>query len=523
MDRSALFACALLIAPVALATGCGSKPPAAPADSAPLVLAELQAWSPGPWRHPDGHVAPTSLERPAFDFGTPPAAGPAEAESLRSRMSGPVIEQPPAAEAAAAPAEPQPAAAEPESVSGPELPGGATGPPAGESMLPDLVPELIDPLQSGPTPNAEPSAAPSVDTPTVAPPVDSPAARSPVPRTLEGMIAPPVAGRQLPGSMPLIEPRGQLPWAGPTLPSAEMQAVLDQSEQRLKEGFRLAERGALRLARAEFLAALELIAQANDMQRGTQFHCNSLAAGLVALEESSDFHRPRPIGKPLDLGRVVSGHRTQILAGEDLTRMSPVVAARRYYAFAQEQLGGATAGEARCSIALYGLGKLAMAGPQEEPARKMEFTAQAMVLYQAALMADRVNYRAANELGVILAENGHLPQSKKLFVHSVKLSPHPSTFRNLSIVHAKLGESVLSQQAMARSVEMERSGFRRSGPAVQWVDPLTFAGTTPPTTDVALRPITQQGAAASAAETKQPPVSTADKESSGWFPWKSKR
>jgi tetratricopeptide (TPR) repeat protein len=516
MDRSAIFACALLIAPVALATGCGSKQPAAPAEPAPLILAELQQLSPGPWRHPAGQVAPTSLERPVRDF-LPPANVPTEAESLRQRMSGPAIDEPLEGDVAApvpAPvADPLSEATEPV-VGGPELPDVGVPSPAGESLLPDIAPELVDPAQPSP------AAAAPADEPARAA-VDA-EARSAVPRTLEGMISAPVLGEPLPSSVPVVEQRGRLPWAVSVAPSAEMRAVLEQAEVRLKEGFRLAERGAMRLARAEFVAALELIAQANDAQRGTQFYSESLAAGLVALEESADFNRPKPIGKSLDLERIVSGHRTRILSSEELRRITPVAAARRYYAYAQEQLAGASTGEPRCSIALFGLGKLAIANQQEQPARRLEFIAQAMVLYQAALMADGANYRAANELGVILAMNGHLPQAKKLFVHSAKLSPHPSTFRNLAFVHTRLGEPQLAQFAANRAQEMERAGFQRIGPPIQWVDPVTFAGTTPPSTDAAMPPVAQKpvGAPTGAA---QAPVSTADKEGGGWFPWKSRR
>jgi tetratricopeptide (TPR) repeat protein len=360
-------------------------------------------------------------------------------------------------------------------------------------------PELIDPTPS----------------PGIAADVPSPG----IPRTLDATLPPPAAtSERLPTTaVPLPQERGTLPWAGAAAPSPEMQAVLEQAEERLREGFKLAERGALFLARAEFVGVLELIAQANDLQRGTQFYTESLTAGLAALEESRDFVRTRPVGKQLDIELIVSGHRTQILKQEDQA-ISTLVAARRYYTYAQEQLAGAAGGEARSSIALYGLGKAATITGDGAPAEKMEWTAQAMVLHQAALMADRGNFRAANELGVILARNGDWRHARNLLVHSVRLSPHPSTFRNLAVAHTRLGETQLAAAASQQAIALESTGRHSRGPAVQWVDPVTFAGSAPPSNAV-MPPVAQNGVAPTAKAPPQAPVSTARK-SSDWLPWK---
>ncbi len=312
-------------------------------------------------------------------------------------------------------------------------------------------------------------------------------------------------------------PQTPLPWAGRPPVSPEMQAVLNQAEARVRQAFRLAERNALYLARDEFIGALELIAQANDMQQGTRFYTDSLDAGLTALEESRDFLRPRPLGKRLDLAHITSGHRTGILQDEPLDGMAPAMAARRYYAYAQEQLAGAAAGEPRSSIALYGLGKTVTITSANSASERMESTARSMVLYQAALMADRANYRAANELGVILARNGDLPHARDLLAHCVRLSPHPVPYRNLSVVLAKLGEAQLAERAMGEAVALEQSGRFRAGPAVQWVDAATFAGMAP-TSDSVLPPVVGPPAAAPEAAPEQTPVRTA-RGISDWLPW----
>ena len=341
----------------------------------------------------------------------------------------------------------------------------------------DSSPAAPSPVETGAFPRSDRSDANAVDRSSSAPrrtatPVPAVRGHRREPRTLEGTLPPPAASSETIADDRRAACRKSAvrsPGPAPRLASPEMRAVFEQAEERLRQGFRLAERGALYLARAEFVGVMELIAQANDLQHGTQFYTQSLTAGLLAaLEESRDFVRVRPIGKQLDIERIVSGHRTQILKEEDFEAISPLVAARRYYTYAQEQLAGAAAGEARCSIALYGLGKAATSSGEASPAERMEWMAQAMVLHQAALMADRANFRAANELGVILARNGDWLHARNLLVHSVRLSPHPSTFRNLAVAHTRLGETQLaaaaSQQALGAGTH--RTALAGTGGAV---------------------------------------------------------
>lgn len=517
MDRSALAACALLIAPVAVCAGCGVKQEPPASSPAPLVLAELQSLSPGPWRADTERVAPTSLEEaePAWlraaesqgedvrDLDRRMHAGPETGYPLEGEVIEPAVE-PTAERPVDVPSELDLAPQEPAEVA-PQ----AAVPGQVPAVEPEPGPAIVSPL---PAVDAAPSTPETVS---------SPAA----PRTLEDILAPSISqSERLPTTIaPLPEERGQLPWADTQAGSAEMQSVLEQAEQRLREGFRLADRQAIFLARGEFIAALELICQANDLRHNTQFYSQALVAGLAALEESRDFARARPTGKPLDVVRIAGGHRTKILSAEECVTISPLAAAKRYYAYSQEQLAGATAGEPRSSIALYGLARLAMAAGEAAPAERMEHNARAMVLHQAALMADRNNFRAANELGVLLARHGDYASARTLLLHSVRLSPHPSTYRNLVVVHTKLGEKDLAQQATQHGLALERAGVRRNGPAIAWVDPVTFAGTAPPTTATAMPPVAQaqQPAATKAAE--KPPVETAGKGFSDWLPWKSRR
>ena len=105
----------------------------------------------------------------------------------------------------------------------------------------------------------------------------------------------------------------ELPWAHVAPRSPEMLAVLDRADQRVRRGFQLAERGATYSARAEFIAALQLITQANDAQQNTRLYSRALSAGLTALEESSDFTRPRGAREEVDVAAIVARHKTTCL------------------------------------------------------------------------------------------------------------------------------------------------------------------------------------------------------------------
>jgi tetratricopeptide (TPR) repeat protein len=486
MDRTVSAVCAGLLVPLGLVVGCGQKPPPAPPASAPLVLAELQAASPGPWRR--GHrepIAMTSLERSGNVTPAPPTPlNGIDADELPIRWD-PRLIPPPTEQVPHDADSPPPRAAEP------SLPAAPIKPPGPAQPAPDGKPGAAQVI---PSPGTLERIPPSVAIPVSA-----------VPQEAGESVA--------------------LPWANPPAQSPEMVPVLQEADKHVGQGIRLAERGALYLARAEFVAALELMAQANDVQQNSRFYGDALAAGLTALEESHDFVQNRSLGKPFDLARVVGGHKTPILKSATLERLAPMVAAQRYYTYAQEQLAAAAGLEASGSQALFGLAKTTIAIGQSTSAPGLEIRGQATALYQAAFMADGRNFRAANELGVMLARNGDWVRARDLILHSVSLSPHPATHRNLAMVYRKLGQTQLAEQAQAAADEMERAGFRRAGPAVQWVDPATFASLAP-ASDSVLPPVAQPSAipaAGTASERRERPVSTAKRSISDWLPWNVRR
>lgn len=255
-----------------------------------------------------------------------------------------------------------------------------------------------------------------------------------------------------------------------------MQAVADRVNQMCGRALVSAQRAAFYTARAELVESLGLIAQARDLQRGTGEHTAALASGLTAMKEAADFSPTA--GKPataIDVRQIAATHKTPLLR-ETKEMISPLSAQQQYYNFAQQQLAIAVGGEPAASQPLYLLGKLqtALAG---QDSRSLA-APQAMVFYQASLAANSKNYLAANELGVLLAQFGQLPDARRVLLHSVSTRPHAEGWHNLAVVHERLGEAELARLAThefrlasGQSVQPKMAG----GSRVEWVDARTFA------------------------------------------------
>ncbi|MEX2114300.1 MAG: hypothetical protein WD845_13995 [Pirellulales bacterium] len=268
--------------------------------------------------------------------------------------------------------------------------------------------------------------------------------------------------------------RMQLPWAAAGR-TPEMIAAVRRANQRVRGGFARAERGALYSARSEFTTALQTIAQASDVERQTRRYTKSLELGLAALREAGDFLGRNAVDGDAPVAQLVSRHQTAILKGSDQHDLAAHEAAERYCAFAREQLAAAVFGEPTGSMALFGLAKVAQVSAAVEPGRSIERRLQAEHLFRAALLAERNNFCAANELAVLLAETGHLEESRALLVQSVSAMPHAVTWRNLAGIHDRLGENQLAQQARAQADLLPHAVASGSAPAVEWIDAASFA------------------------------------------------
>lgn len=279
-----------------------------------------------------------------------------------------------------------------------------------------------------------------------------------------------------------------------------------QSDQQIRHGFELAGRGAIFAARAEFIAALRLIAQGLDNDGNTAIHSQSLVAALTAMKEAQDFIPAA--GKfegELDLPPIVAGHRTPVLKTVPADQLQSMRALKQYFTFAQEQLALAAGREVSGSIALGALGKLhaALAGKPNPEIVAPE--AKAVTFFQAAILVCPRNYMAANDLGVLLARNGDLMGARRMLEHSVLVNRRSENFNNLSVVYRRLGQQRLAElatqkalAAKAAETARQRNASLLAGGSVQWVNPADLVQSQEPWVDPSAKPAAtanQQGPA----------------------------
>jgi Flp pilus assembly protein TadD len=312
-----------------------------------------------------------------------------------------------------------------------------------------------------------------------------------------------------------------------------MAAICDRAEETARRGFNLAERGALYSGRSQFIDALQILTEALDAQRNTLAYSRALSAGLRAMQEVNDFV-PRSGQSPADLNfhLIVESHRTPVLKERSLDGITALEAQRIYLTYAQEQLAAAGADQPVASLALHGLGKICtvpaeMHGPSEQIAE-----AKAVVYHQAALIVEPKNFMAANELGVLLAHFGRLPEARSALEHAVATSGNPTEWQNLAAVCDRMGEPVKATQARQQAIlavaRLQNSGYATAGLKypIQWLDPASFSSTNSMIADAApvgAPSVMSSGAASASAaspDTSTPSVTTAKAPTkSGFWSW----
>ncbi|HMP07852.1 MAG TPA: hypothetical protein PJ982_15995 [Lacipirellulaceae bacterium] len=121
------------------------------------------------------------------------------------------------------------------------------------------------------------------------------------------------------------------------------------------------------------------------------------------------------------------------------------------------------------------LGKLASRMGRFEPAQCPLAERQALALQNAALLARSDNHLAAHELGVLLAENGHLLASEQVLRQVAAHAPHPTVYRNLARVERRLGRPDLAagSENQAAVLAAQMGGDQ----PVQWVSADALART----------------------------------------------
>jgi tetratricopeptide (TPR) repeat protein len=411
----------------------------------------------------------------------------------------------------------------------------------GRAAKSELTPIQVMPI---PVPEAvakqAPPAAPPADVAEAQPPVTAeikPQPQAEVEKQLEPQ-SPQTAQVQpsIPQAQPQAQPLEPEPQAPPQLAPARkprspaMIATLARADERARHGIQLAQKGALYAARREFTTAIKLIAQANDVDNGNRDCVKAAIAGFTAMKEANDLLSPAAAMGEIEVAALVGGHKTPVLKGEELSDMPATVAAGYYYNYAKDQLADAIGRQTVGSIALYGLGKIIVAGAGSS-ANQLEYTGPAMALYQAALLCEPHNYRAAHELGVLYAGAGQFEAARELLIASATKAPQPVIWRNLATVHSRMGERQLAVQAQQRAEALAHTQQDPKTPNVTWVDPATFATTSMPG---AQPPVPSPAAAAGAKQNNPstPPATTgpskpaanvAGKKSYEWNPLNLRR
>jgi len=288
--------------------------------------------------------------------------------------------------------------------------------------------------------------------------------------------APPVAKRPAPVRRPAPNP-------------AAMRAVANRVEELNQSGFTMAQRASFYSARADFIQALRMNAQALDAQSGGDDYSQALARGMRALDEATDF-RPRGsrFEADIDVTNIVASHRTPIIKGRSLG-VSPLAATQAYYTYAQSNLAACCGGQAAAANSLYGLGKVQVAIASGDTDDERMSEPRAMAYYQAAMIANPKHSLASNELGVSLARYGQYNEARRVLLQSLSANRNPETWHNLAVVHEQLNERDLARMARAEQQTMLKNRTASNNQAVQWVDPATFARTNPgPSAPTTARP-----------------------------------
>jgi hypothetical protein len=342
-------------------------------------------------------------------------------------------------------------------------------------------------------------------TPTKEYPRESLPSHTTIPRPLPSIVA----------AFPAALPVSSLPISLPTpagtpvaipVRSQSMEKLAVQSDQQIRHGLELANRGAYFAARAEFIAALRLIAQGLDSDSNSTLHSQALTAATTALREAQDFlPASGKLESELELSSIIAGHRTPVLKILPPQPMQAMHALKQYLTYAQEQFAVSAGQEVSGSVALGSLGKLHAAMARKPNPETVSAEAKAIVFFQAAILVCPQNFMAANDLGVLLAQSKDTAGARRYLEHSVLICRCSDNLSNLSLVYRQIGESRLAELAAEKcrrakesEIARQKSASLAAGGTVEWVDPSTLVQSSDQWIDPPARPATtfgQQGPA----------------------------
>ena len=257
------------------------------------------------------------------------------------------------------------------------------------------------------------------------------------------------------------------------------QSAAQSAVHHIEYGKSLARRGAMFAARQEFYSSLGVLAQANDSQSHSDRYTTALRNAVVALKEAEDFRVTDAESQvSMNVSHAIEAHATKIIDDTEAAQMTGGQALQRYLAYAGQQLEFAGGQNVVAGETLFSLGKLHSVQAMQEKDGDAMNVSRAMVYHRAALGADSKNYRSANELAVLLAQQGRTDTAKWLLKQSLTVNQVPQAWNNLAKLHQRSGEQQLATLAMNEyQISMQQAAV--GGTGVQWVNPQAFIDATP--------------------------------------------
>jgi len=258
-------------------------------------------------------------------------------------------------------------------------------------------------------------------------------------------------------------------------------------EQRLSRAFDLAQRGATYSANSEFREVLALCALELDARNNLTTHRDALHQGLLALDEADEISGQRIDWSDMaDVRLVTAGHSTPVLHNGVPAGIDSIQAVQLYYSFAEERFAYACQEMPGASLAYYGLARTFV----QPGTRYTHAAGKAAMLQRVALRIEPKNVLAGNELGVLLAQHGHLNEAESLFEQCVATDATPEAWQNLSVVYARKGDVTASRAALSAGSKLAAShhAMKPLAPAAASSDATVDAGTARVTTEMTKKP-----------------------------------
>lgn len=267
-------------------------------------------------------------------------------------------------------------------------------------------------------------------------------------------------------------------------------AVTNSFLQKVRYANSLARRGAVSTAFEELKGSLKLFAEAIDQIHQTQEHSKAVHAGLVALQEVSDFAH---WGN--DLSLFVAGHDTEVLRDRDLENLTFHEARLAYLSYVEEQLRRGCQNHPLAGETFRSLGKVFLMMDEYTRESKMS-QAKAMLMFRLATEVNPQDAVAAKELGILYAKYNHFKNAKELLIQSLQVRNEANTWNALSGIHKSLGEISLAQSAMNEARIAANRQQKKT--MVYWTNPSQFnqlGSMVDPPIMTAQRPVANSGSA----------------------------